>query len=98
MKPLKYAGIYFPEGFNYGDIEGLDKLVDSEKVSDRVKAANASYGLDKLIDDKSWRVRLAVAKTGYGCEKLLNDSSAKVREEAQKYLDWILDLNNDAVI
>lgn len=89
MKPLKYAGIYFPEGCNYGDIEGLDKLVDSEKVSDRVKAANASYGLDKLIDDKSWRVRLAVAKTGYGCEKLLNDSSAKVREEAQKSWDFV---------
>ena len=79
MKPIKCLGVYIPEGFTYGEIEELDKLVDSEKVSDRVAAARICYGLEKLIDDKSWIVRLAVAKTGYCPDKLIKDSSPKVR-------------------
>ncbi len=44
----------------YGSIKEFDKLVDSKKVSDRVKAAKMGYGLEKLMDDDNQRVLKAV--------------------------------------
>ncbi|MBO4587701.1 MAG: hypothetical protein J5711_02220 [Bacteroidales bacterium] len=41
----------------YGSIKAYDKLVDSSKVSDRLKAIELGYGIEKLMDDASVRVR-----------------------------------------
>lgn len=44
----------------YGSLKKFDKLVASNKVSDRVKAAQMGYGIDKLADDTNPMVQQAV--------------------------------------
>ena len=41
----------------HGTDPELDKLVDSDDYTDRLKAAKQGYGLDKLINDKEYYIR-----------------------------------------
>ena len=49
----------------YGTDSKLDKLVESKKISNRIKAARYNYGLEKLINDSNETVRIAVAEQGF---------------------------------
>lgn len=70
----------------YGSYKDLDKFVDSENISDRLRMVNLGYGLDKLKDDTSIQVRMAVAKKGYYNNQFINDSSSSVRRVATRQI------------
>lgn len=77
----------------YGTNPELDKLVDSDRVEDRMEAAAQRYALEKLKNDKSEKVRATVAARGYALESLMYDPSDEVRIEViyQGYnLDWFI--------
>lgn len=88
IKPRKCVGVErIPDDdFLYGSFKDGDALVDSTRLSDRVRAAKWGYGVDKLKDDKDFRVRAVVASQGFYINQLINDSSMVVRERALQFI------------
>lgn len=64
----------------------LDRMLNSKRWEDRVKAANQGYGLDKLVHDVDWQVRAAVAEQGYGLDILIEDADFDVKRVAEEKL------------
>lgn len=85
-KEVKFYGSVVPDDYLfYGCVPELDKLVDSDKVEDRLLAVKKHYALEVLCDDSSWRVRLAVCKLGWDISKFENDPSKRVQNIMEKY-------------
>lgn len=67
----------------YGTDPELDKLVDSNSHSNRIKAAEQGYGFDKLINDKDWHVREACIESDAWSEFVANNWKTLVNHESR---------------